>query len=83
MKTREDLKDWVKRILGRMVDLLVPFRNFDYYHPSQNGSASLKSVLPAVTGKDYEELDIAEGQLASILYEKVTYGEVSEDEREN
>ena len=73
---------WVTQVLNRIVDLLTPFRNFDYYHPNQKGSASLKTVLPAVTGKGYEELDIADGKLASILFEKVTYGEVPNDERD-
>ena len=72
---------WVDQILSRMIDLLTPFRNFDYYHPNQKGSASLKAVMPAVTGKGYEALDIAEGQLASMLFEKVTYGEVTNEER--
>ena len=76
-----EYEDWVSQILSRMVDLLVPFRNFDYYHPDQKGSASLKAVLPVVTGKGYEELDIADGKLASILFEKVTYNEVPNDER--
>ncbi len=80
-KAFPEYEDWVNQVLSRMVDLLVPFRNFDYYSPSQQGSASLKAVLPAVTGKGYEELDIADGQLASMLFEKVTYGEVSDDER--
>ncbi len=72
---------WVNRVFNRVVDLLTPFRNFDYYHPSQKGSASLKAVLPAVTSRGYEELDIADGKLASIQFEKVTYGEVSDEER--
>ena len=73
---------WVTQVLNRIVDLLTPFRNFDYYHPNQKGSASLKTVLPAITGKGYEELDIADGKLASILFEKVTYSEVPNDERD-
>ena len=72
---------WVKQVLSRIVDLLIPFRNFDYYHPNQKGSASLKAVLPAVTGRGYEELDIADGKLASIQFEKITYSEVSDEER--
>ncbi|GAI22109.1 unnamed protein product, partial [marine sediment metagenome] len=72
---------WVNQILNRIVDLLTPFRNFHYYHPSQKGSVSLKAVLPAVTGRGYEELDIADGKLASIQFEKVTYGEVPDEER--
>ncbi len=42
---------WIDQICSRMVDLLVPFRNFDYYHPVQKGSASLKAVLPVITGQ--------------------------------
>ncbi len=76
-----EYENWVKQVLNRIVDLFVPFRNFDYYHPSQKGSASLKTVLPAVTGRGYEELDIADGQLASLQFEKVAYGEVSDEER--
>jgi len=74
-------EQWVNRIISRMEDLLTPFRNFDYYNQNQKGSASLKAVLPVVTGKGYEDLDIAEGQLASMLFEKVTYSEVSDEER--
>ncbi|MBA7683092.1 hypothetical protein ES703_91450 [subsurface metagenome] len=80
-KASPEYEDWVNQVLNRTVDLLAPFRNFDYYHPSQKGSASLKAVLPAVTGRGYEELDIADGKLASIQFEKVTYGEVSDKER--
>ncbi len=80
-KVFPEYSEWVDQVCSRLVDLLVPFRNFDYYHPAQKGSASLKAVLPAITGKGYEGLDIAEGQLASMLFEKVTYGEVSEEER--
>jgi hypothetical protein len=72
---------WVEDVNSRMIDLIVPFRSFSYYHPSQKGSASLKSVLPAVTGKGYENLAIAEGGEASLRYLDITYGEVSEEER--
>ena len=64
-----------------MVDLLTPFRNFDYYHPGQEGSASLKAVLPAVTGKGYEDLDINDGQLASISFLSATFGDILAGER--
>jgi hypothetical protein len=64
-----------------MVDLIVPFRRFHYYHPLQRGSASLKSVLPAVTGRTYDGLAIADGTEASLRYLSITYGEVSDEER--
>lgn len=44
-------KEWVDNALGRIVDLFIPFGNFDYYSPLQKGSASIKKVLPALTGK--------------------------------
>ena len=66
---------WTKSIIPRFVDLIVPFRGFQYYHPSQKGSASLKSVLPAVTGLGYEELAIARGDDASLAFLNITFEE--------
>lgn len=73
--------DWFEGILLRIVDLLKPFSSFHYYHASQKHTASLKKVLPAVTGKSYEEMGIGEGMDASIAYERVTYGEATKEER--
>ena len=57
-------------IVKRMQDLLVVFKNFDYYDCKQQGSCSLKAVLPALcTGKlSYDDLDIADGGNASLQY---------------
>ena len=77
-----EYNDWIDRVYDRLVDLLVPFKNFDYYHPAQKGSASLKAVLPAITGRGYEGLDISDGQLASITFLAATYGEMPKEERE-
>jgi hypothetical protein len=73
---------WVKQVCTRLIDLLTPFRKFYYYHPLQRGSASLKRVLPALTGKGYEEMEIADGGNASVAFQRVTYGDVSEEERQ-
>lgn len=51
-----------------MVDLLEPFREFLYYHPAQHGSASMKSVLPALTGFGYDHLAIQEGGTACLEF---------------
>jgi hypothetical protein len=59
----------------RMIDLLVPFRSFYFYHSDQNGSASLKKVLPVLVGQGYKDLTIAEGMLASTEYVRVTFNE--------
>ena len=63
-----EYQDWVNEILPRIVDLLIPFRNFHYYNPSQQGSASIKKVLPAITGESYEEMEIATGEDASMQF---------------
>jgi len=72
---------WVAAVNGRVVDLLNPFKAFNYYHPDQCGSASMKLVLPALTGKDYAGLEIQEGGAASREFLRVTFGDVSELER--
>lgn len=73
---------WVRRIERRFIDLLKPFRSFHYYHPDQCGSASIKSVLPTLVGKGYENLEIQEGTTASLEFLRVTFGDVSEEERQ-
>ena len=60
--------------------MLAPFKSFHYYHPDQCGSASIKAVLPTLTGKSYEGLEIAEGGTASLEYLRVTFGEADEKE---
>ncbi|GAI32642.1 unnamed protein product, partial [marine sediment metagenome] len=52
----------------RIIDLAEPFKNFDYYNPIQKGRYSLKAVLPAITGKDYSDLEIENGTDASMQY---------------
>jgi hypothetical protein len=76
-----EYKNWIADISKRIVDLLTPFRDFSYYHPSQTGSASLKKVMPAVTGIGYEGLEISHGDIASLRYMQVTFGHVSAEER--
>jgi hypothetical protein len=73
----------LEKINDRMVDLLVPFRSRHLYHPEMEGSASLKSVLPAfVPELTYEGLAINNGEIASIAYNHSIRGLVPEDEKE-
>jgi len=75
-------RPWVSAIKRRIVDLLLPFRRFHYYHPKQNGSASMKAVLPALTGRGYDQLAIQDGGIASLEFLRVTFGDVTEEERQ-
>jgi hypothetical protein len=54
--------------------LYEPFGRFYYYNYKQKGSASIKSVLPAIADISYEGLDIADGQSASISFLSITHG---------
>jgi hypothetical protein len=72
---------WNAAIQARFVDLLEPFRSFSYYHPKQMGSASIKAVLPAVTGISYDQMEIGDGGTASEEYMRVTFGVSSASER--
>ena len=40
-----------------MTDLMVPFQKRYYYNPCQQGSFSIKAVLPAIVGENDPELD--------------------------
>jgi hypothetical protein len=73
--------DWLEDTNRRFVDLLTPFRQFAYYHPDQHGSCSIKDVLPALTGKGYDGMTIAEGSAASWAFLKVEHGETEPDDR--
>ena len=66
----------ILRIINRLVDLLPIVRD-NYYHPAQQGSWSIKSVLPALFGNDdqdlsYEKLEeegaVANGGAAQAAY---------------
>ena len=76
------LEDWLTGILGRFVDLLEPFRSFQYYHPNQHGSASIKSVLPALTGKSYEGMGISNGTMASSEFARVMFTAAGRKDRD-
>ena len=77
-----EYQKWVDSINERIVDLNVPFRDFSYYHPQQMGSSSLKHVLPVLTNLSYGEMDIGEGNTASLKYMEAAFGDIPEDERQ-
>ena len=72
---------WVDSVLDRFVDLLVPFRNFSYYHPDQHGSASIKKVLPVLADTDYSGLSINEGSAASLAFVEMVFDPETTKER--
>jgi hypothetical protein len=75
-----EFRDWYdENILPRVKDLLDVFKGFYFYDPRQKGSASIKAVLPVMSDLSYKDLDIGNGILASLEYERVTFGDSAED----
>ncbi len=66
-----EFKAWVKLIQDDFVDLAKPFWEYDYYHPDQKGSTSLKTILPVITGQSYKDLGIKSGQMANSEFLRV------------
>jgi hypothetical protein len=77
-----EVQSWWKSTQDRFIDLLQPFRNFDYYAPGQHGSASMKAVLPALCGVGYEDLTVQDGTAASRAFLRATFDEVTADEKD-
>jgi hypothetical protein len=73
---------WVQGLGGRIVDLMLPFKSFAVYFPAQHGSASMKQVLPALTGRGYEGLAIADGNTAGIEFQRVMFTKAGKPDRE-
>ncbi|MFW6025248.1 MAG: DUF2779 domain-containing protein [Candidatus Woesearchaeota archaeon] len=73
-----EFKEKVKGINDRIIDLMVIFKNFWYHHKDQEGSYSVKKVLPIFSKKSYKELEINNGSQAFIIYNK-NFGHLSKD----
>jgi hypothetical protein len=72
----------IKNIQRRLFDLLPVVRSH-VYHPTFNGSYSLKSVLPALVPEmTYEGLEVADGQAAGLAWESLVRGGLDRSECE-
>ena len=78
----QEFSEWHdENILPRIKDLMDVFNKFYYYDPRQKGSVSIKYVLPLLSDLSYDELEIRKGDVASFEFARVTYGNVSDEER--
>ena len=69
------LKGLLLKVVDRLWDLFSILQNH-YYHPAFAGSFSIKSVLPAlVPSMTYENLDVQNGAMASMMYRKMVFNE--------
>ena len=77
----------LNKINDRLVDLMVPFKDQDYWHPKMLFSYSLKFVLPALVPElTYDDLEIQNGEQVMLAYEellKMMPGEEKEKRKED
>jgi hypothetical protein len=59
----------IEKLIPRIVDLMVPFRNKSIVFPEFNHSYSIKNILPVlVPDLSYKDLVVQEGGTASLMY---------------
>ena len=67
-----DLREEIKEVIDRLVDLL-PVARQNYYHPDMRGSWSLKALLPTIAPHlDYGDLgEVQDGTAAGAAYQEM------------
>jgi hypothetical protein len=75
-----DLADRAEALRARLFDLLEVLRAH-VYHPAFLGRFSLKRVLPALVGLDYDGLAVQGGDVASALWDRLVRGSLDEPAR--
>lgn len=78
-----DFKKYASNYLDRLVDLAEPFKQFHYYDPKQQGSYSIKAVLPAISDLSYEGMLISNGEEAFISYERLINNNLEGQEKQS
>lgn len=73
-----DLAKGLRAINKRMVDIYEPFKQRLLYDPRQNGSASLKVVLPTYTDISYDGMAISNGEQALNEYKAFAKGMITD-----
>jgi hypothetical protein len=72
----------LKALIKRLVDLR-PIAERCYYHPSQQGSWSIKKLLPAMTDLNYDELDgVKDGGMAMEAYVEAISADTSAERKQ-
>lgn len=73
--------DFWESVKSMFIDLALPFKKLWIYHPSQNGKASLKEILPCFSGESHFGLTIREGQDANYQYLRLIKKQVTTEEK--
>ena len=77
-------EDYIDSIIDKVFDLMEVFSKNLYVDYNFMGSSSLKKVLPVlIEGEGYENLDVQDGAQAITEWEKVIFGNISNDEKKS
>lgn len=74
-------------LAARLLELIPRFQDTEaiskagYYHPDQQGSWSIKKIAPALIGRGYDDLDIADGMAAVVAWRRAVAADGEERER--
>lgn len=75
--------EFLNDVNDRVYDLMEVFSKQHFVHPGFNGSTSIKAVLPILApNHSYKEMDIQNGQNASVRWFDAVTGTVSAEEAE-
>jgi hypothetical protein len=76
-------KEFLESLIGRFVDLIIPFKKAWYYLPEMGATASIKSVLPAIAPEfSYKDLEVSNGGMASSIFLAMVNGVYEGNEAE-
>lgn len=79
-----DHTEFLEGLNGRMFDLMTMFSKNYYVDARFKGSASIKNVLPVIVPSlTYKSLGIQKGDQAVERWEKMIFGDISAEERED
>lgn len=66
---------WLRSVFPRFVDLHAPFRDFHYYHRSQDGGTSLGRVAAAMRRGGKGTPEIPDGETAGLRFCEMVFSE--------
>lgn len=62
----------IDRVIVNIRDLMIPFKNYEYYSWQMQGSYSIKAVLPCLVPElDYAELEVSNGDMAMLAFKNM------------
>ncbi len=78
-----EVKAFMDSVNSRLYDLMDVFKKQYYVHKDFRGSTSIKKILPVLAPElSYEKLGIKEGGTAAESWNKITTGNISEEQKE-